>query len=62
MDIYLNGLSYGEASEGYEGFCVDCKEWTRSMCEPDARDYDCPDCEGKTVIGADEVLLNGWFS
>ncbi len=39
------------------GWCVDCQEFTRDMCEPDAREYDCPDCGGSTVYGAEEALV-----
>jgi len=39
------------------GWCSECKEWTRPMTEPDANDYECPDCEQHTVIGADWRLF-----
>ena len=47
---------YSEARSTYEGWCVECLEFTRSQTEPDAEDYDCPQCEENTVIGADNLL------
>jgi predicted RNA-binding Zn-ribbon protein involved in translation (DUF1610 family) len=43
--------------ETYEGYCIDCGDWTRDGCEPDAREYECPDCGGQTVYGAEELLF-----
>ncbi len=39
------------------GWCIDCQEFTRDMCEPDACEYDCPECGQNTVYGAEEALL-----
>ena len=47
---------YSEARNSYEGWCVECSEFTRSQTEPDAEGYDCPQCEENTVIGADNLL------
>ncbi len=47
---------YSEARSSYEGWCVECLEFTRSQTEPDAQDYDCPQCEENTVIGAENLL------
>jgi len=47
---------YSEARSSYEGWCVECLEFTRSQTEPDAQDYDCPQCEEDTVIGAENLL------
>lgn len=46
-----------EARDNYEGWCTSCQEWTRGETEPDAIEYDCPDCGGETVIGAEEALI-----
>jgi hypothetical protein len=47
---------YSEARSTYEGWCVECLEFTRSQTEPDAEGYDCPVCEENTVIGAENLL------
>ncbi|MFH1183525.1 MAG: hypothetical protein V1755_00605 [Chloroflexota bacterium] len=50
---------YEEATEGYEGWCTACKKFTRDCTEPDAEGYDCPRCEQKTVMGAEQALICG---
>ena len=55
-------ISFGsleEATENYEGYCTQCQAFTRGECEPDAREYLCPDCGGKTVYGAEEAMFMG---
>lgn len=48
-----------EASEDNLGWCTNCKEWTHYSCEPDARKYECPECERNTVYGAEEMAIMG---
>lgn len=48
-----------ENDEMMMGYCTECEDWTRDCCEPDAREYDCPDCEENTVYGAQELLIMG---
>ena len=48
-----------EAVDGYEGWCPECEEFTRNCTEPDAQGYDCPNCDGMNVIGAELALLSG---
>ncbi len=38
------------------GLCVKCG-YEQSGVEPDARGYECDDCEEPTVYGAEELLL-----
>ena len=38
------------------GICINCGE-ERDYCEPDARQYECYECERHTVYGASELLL-----
>lgn len=40
---------YMEATDLYLGWCVNCWAFTRECTEPDARDYDCPQCEENSV-------------
>jgi len=46
-----------EACDLYEGFCTTCQDFTRLMTEPDAEEYDCPDCGKNTVMGAEQALM-----
>ena len=50
---------YTEACDSYTGFCPDCGEFTRDCTEPDAENYDCPDCDKNNVCGAEQALLLG---
>lgn len=50
---------YLEAVDSDMGWCVECKEFTTGMVEPDAREYDCDDCGQPTVYGAEQALMEG---
>lgn len=50
---------FQEAQEDHMGWCANCKEFTRDCCEPDASEYDCPECGNNTVYGAEEALFMG---
>lgn len=52
---------YRYSVEHYMGWCPDCGRFTRPHTEPDAEDYDCPDCGGENVMGAEQALLMGEF-
>ena len=45
---------------GSPGFCTSCgllEEY--AQCEPDAQNYQCPNCEHKTLHGLEQVLIMG---
>jgi hypothetical protein len=45
---------------GSPGVCISCGYLDEyAGCEPDARDYFCPDCEQNTLYGLEEALLMG---
>ena len=50
---------YFNATESYIGYCPGCDEFTRECTEPDAEDYDCPECGNDSVVGAEQALLLG---
>jgi len=52
---------YEEAAHNYVGWCTGCKAFTRDCTEPDADDYDCPECDENTVFGAEEALMRELF-
>lgn len=52
---------YNEASSEYLGWCLRCKDFTRDCTEPDASEYDCPDCGNLSVLGAENALLSGYI-
>jgi Zn finger protein HypA/HybF involved in hydrogenase expression len=55
----IHEAEYAEAQESYQGWCTACKKFTRDMTEPDAEDYDCPVCDQRTVVGAENALIMG---
>ena len=62
MSLRINQVrkdDYLEATSSYMGWCPICASFTRSCTEPDAEDYDCPDCDGKDVCGAENAMLKG---
>jgi len=50
---------YVYACDSYLGWCQDCRAFTRESTEPDARHYDCPVCNGRNVMGAEDALALG---
>lgn len=51
-----------EARESCVGWCIACGDFTRDGTEPDAEDYDCPQCGEFTVVGAwEHALVMGLF-
>ena len=58
----LTQAEYEEFDEGYIGYCTNCGEFTGEECEPDAREYHCPECETNTVYGTDEALMMGYIA
>lgn len=55
----VSEAEYLHATDSYLGWCSTCGEFTREATEPDAEGYDCPKCEGLTVMGAEQALLTG---
>lgn len=48
--------------ERNNGYCKNCDEITRfSGVEPDAREYDCPQCGQKTLYGIEQALIEGFI-
>jgi hypothetical protein len=50
---------FKEYCENHGGFCVTCRGFTRHECEPDAVGYECPQCGGLTVMGAETAMISG---
>ena len=57
--VLVSPSDYHDAVESYTGYCPDCQRFTRETTEPDAEDYDCPVCDGRRVVGAEQALLIG---
>jgi len=53
---------YQDACHDYEGYCKKCDEITKfSGCEPDAEEYECPECGEFSVYGIEEAMIMGWI-
>lgn len=51
--------AYNEALECSMGWCKTCGDFTRECTEPDAEDYDCPECGEDSVMGASLAMVAG---
>ena len=54
--VSLDRIVYAIEHDDHMGFCLVCGA-DCAGCEPDAREYECPDCAQPTVYGAEECLL-----
>ena len=45
-----------------EGWCIYCGKWKHDCCEPDASEYECPECEQNTVYHAEELVIQGFVN
>jgi len=57
----VTGFIYRDCCDDYMGWCTECAEFTRHETEPDAEHYECPVCANKSVFGAEQALLLGYF-
>lgn len=58
----ISQFEYEEATSSDTGWCTTCQAFTRECTEPDAENYDCPNCGEKTVMGAENALIEGLIS
>lgn len=59
--LHINQLSKAVQSSEYIGFCVDCGT-KHTGIEPDARGYECENCNKTSVFGAEEILIMGEYN
>ncbi len=60
MSTPVSEADYVNYRESYMGFCIECKAWTRDSTEPDAQEYECPECGEFAVVGAEDALMMGY--
>ena len=58
----LTESEFRSADNDMQGYCTHCQDITGDSCEPDARKYECPVCERRTVYGMQEALLMGFIT
>jgi len=56
IEVTLDAIQ--ELDDARQGLCVWCGA-VREFCEPDAYQYDCEACGGRTVYGAENLVLMG---
>jgi hypothetical protein len=59
--VGVSAEDYEQACEDCAGYCPHCESFTRDSTEPDAEGYDCENCGGNDVCGAEQALLIGWI-
>jgi len=58
--LLLKEEEYMRLTEECAGYCSMCNEITKdSEVEPDAEEYQCPQCGEATVCGIEQALLMG---
>lgn len=56
----LSEKEYLEHVDNYDGYCAQCDAMTREgETEPDAEEYECPECEADSCMGAENALIAG---
>jgi predicted RNA-binding Zn-ribbon protein involved in translation (DUF1610 family) len=60
--LCLSREEFREHREDYDGYCTTCEEVTRyGETEPDAEEYECPQCGQDTCYGIEQALLLGYL-
>ena len=50
---------YFELLDCYGGYCLNCEDLVWEGCEPDARNYLCPNCNHNKLFGIEEAMVMG---
>lgn len=58
VKIAMDSKTYQQCCEEYKGFCIYCGA-EHDCIEPDARKYQCENCNKAGVYGTEELLLMG---
>lgn len=58
---------YNDHRGNYDGFCTDCKDFTRyggtePDVTPDSEGYSCEECEGSNIYGAEMGMIAEVFN
>ena len=56
--IRMDAVTFAQCVEDYKGFCIYCGE-EHDCIEPDARKYQCENCNKAGVYGTEELLIMG---
>lgn len=58
-NLELTADEYEDMRGEYDGFCTNCGAVTYGECEPDMREGYCESCDNQTVMGIEELLIEG---
>jgi len=56
--LIISEAQYQEYRSEYIGLCTACRA-ERDCCEPDAEEYNCPECKMDQVYGIEQLLIMG---
>ena len=56
LDVIMEAVQRQMMTLDNPGFCIACGDEVDG-CEPDASEYECPECMTDTVYGAEELLI-----
>lgn len=59
QSVTVPASEYSAALRDNVGWCTLCEDFTREMTEPDAENYNCPECRRPKVVGGEVALLKG---
>ena len=57
-EVTFEEIQAATVEDASPGFCIGCGMRTDGV-EPDAAQYNCEDCGGNTVYGAEELVVRG---
>lgn len=60
-DQLIETLERCEGQLEIPGWCLSCGDWTLDDVEPDAENYECPECGARRVCGAPLILELGLY-
>lgn len=61
--MLITAKHFEKLTEQYAGYCSKCDKVTKADgVEPDAISYTCPECEGLTLMGMGEALIQEFIN
>jgi len=58
--LKINQKDFMRHMEEHDGFCISCGEILEGGFEPDAAEYNCPECGDDSDFGMEEALFQGY--
>jgi predicted RNA-binding Zn-ribbon protein involved in translation (DUF1610 family) len=55
----ITEADFQQHAKDYDGYCMHCDKITTEGVEPDAANYECPECGHMSVFGVEMALIMG---